>query len=152
MSAAEAAVINESDLKALVERHQICYESYPIWHVPLEGGKVEIGYELDLIGTHDHPQHPPSPGCDECRPVQRALLTIANAILPPNDRASRYTLEPYEVAIHFSPRRKMRKDLLVAIDITHRDRFDRPVDECEMRCLSEMKEKLKQFGARPEHW
>jgi len=144
--------VDDSDLKMLVQRHQICFESCPIWHVPPGGGKVAVGYELDLIGTHDHPQHSPSPGCNECKPVQHALLTIANAILPPNDRASRYALESYEVAIHFSPRRKMRKDIVVVIDITHRDGFDRPVDECEMRCLREMKEKLKALGARAERW
>lgn len=152
MSTAPAAVINESDLKTLVQRHQVCYESYPIWHVPPGGGKVAIGYELDLIGTHDHPQHPASPGCDECKPVRRALLTIANAILPPIDRASQYALAPFDASIHFSPRRKMRKDIVAVIDITHRDQFDRLVDECEMRCLREMKEKLKALGARAERW
>ena len=152
MSAAESMVPDDSDLKFLVQRHKVCFESYPIWHVPLGGGKVAIGYELDLIGTHDHAQHPVTPGCDECKPDQRALLKIANAILPPNDRASRYAVEPYDVALHFSPRRKMRKDLVVAIDVMHREQFDRPVDECEMRCLREMKEKLKELGARPDHW
>ena len=153
MSVAEAIAIDTSDeIKDLVQRHKICFESYPIWHVPLGGGKVAIGYELDLIGTHDHPLHPASPGCDECTPVRRALLAIAAAILPPNDRESRYAIEPFETAIHFSPRRKMRKDVVLVIDIMHRDRFDRPVAECEARCLREMKEKLKQFGARPDHW
>jgi len=50
------------------------------------------------------------------------------------------------------PKAIVRKDIVVAIDIAHRDRFDRPVDECEMRCLREMKEALKQLGARPERW
>lgn len=145
-------VDEDSNTKDLVQRHQVCFESYPIWHVPAGGSAIAIGYELDLIGTHDHPQHPPSPGCDECKLVQRALLAIAKAILPPNDRASHYTIEPYDVALHFSPRRKMRSDVILAIDIMHRDQFDRPADECEMRCLHEMKEKLKELGARSEHW
>lgn len=113
---------------------------------------MAIGYELDLIGTHDHPQHPVTPGCDECTPVWRALLAIATAILPPNDRESRCAIEPFTAAISFSPRRKMRKDVLLTIDIMHRDRFDCPVDECEARCLREMKKKLTELGARPDHW
>ena len=152
MTTVDAAVVDESDLKTLVLRHRVCFESYPIWHVPAGGGMVKIGYELDLIGTHDHPQHPPSPGCDECKPVRRALFTIATAILPPNDRASRYAMEPFETAISFSPRRKMRNDVTLAIDIMHRGQFDLPVDECEMHCLREMKERLKALGARAEHW
>ena len=139
----------DSDLQVLVQRHQVCFESYPIWHVPLGGGKVAIGYELDLIGTHHHPKHPPKPGCDECTPVRQALILIARSILPPDDRPSRYAIEPFDAAIHFSPRRKMREEIVLAIDIIHRDAFDRPIDECETRCLREMKEKLKALGARP---
>lgn len=141
-----------SALKELVTRHQVCFETYPIWHVLPGGGKVQIGFELDLIGTHDHPRKPPSPGCAECHTVYRALITIAQAILPPSDRPSRYAIEPYDVSISFSPRRKMRKDVSLAIDVMHRDRFDCPLDECEVRCLAEMKERLKQIGARCEHW
>lgn len=153
MSAAEALALDAGgEIKELVQRHKVCFESYPIWHVPPAGGKVAIGYELDLIGTHDHPQHPASPGCGECTPVRRALLAIAAAILPPNDRESHYAIEPFTAAISFSPRRKMRKDVTLAIDILHRDRFDLPTDACEMRCLREMKEKLKELGARPDHW
>lgn len=142
----------DTDLQGLVQRHQVCFESYPIWHVPRGGGKVAIGYELDLIGTHDKPEHPPKPGCDECRPVQEALMLIARSILPSDDRASRYAIEPFDTAIHFSPRRKMRKDIVLAIDIVHRGPFDGPIDGCETHCLREMKEKLKALGARAEHW
>ena len=153
MSVTEALATDTSDeIKDLVQRHKVCFESYPIWHVPPGGGKVAIGYELDLIGTHDHPQHPPGPGCSECTPVRRALLAIAAVILPPSDRLSRYAIEPFTTAISFSPRRKMRKDVTLAIDIMHRERFDRPADECEARCLREMKKKLKELGARPDHW
>ncbi len=143
---------HDTELKDLVQRHKVCFESYPIWHVPAAGGRIAIGYELDLIGTHDHPAHPPAAGCIECRPVFQALTTLAHGIMPPNGRASRYAIEPYDVALHFSPRRKMRKDVIVAIDIVHRQQFDRSVDECEIHCLAEMKEKLKALGAKPFQW
>ena len=145
-------VTNDDKLKELVQRHQVCFESYPIWHVPAGGGKIAVGYELDLIGTHDHPAHPAIAGCIECRPVYLALVTLAQAIMPPNGRASRYVIEPYDVALHFSPRRKMRKDVIVAVDIVHRQQFDRSVDECEIGCLHEMQEKLKALGAKPYQW
>lgn len=153
MSLAETlGAIVDHDIQSLVQRHQVCFESYPIWHIPRGGGKVAIGYELDLIGTHHDPEHAPKPGSNECRPVQQALMLIARSILPTDDRPSRYAIEPFDTAIHFSPRRKMRKDIVLAIDIVHRGPFDRPIDECETRCLREMKEKLKALGARPEHW
>lgn len=152
MTVAEVLSTEVFNLKDLVRRHKVCFESYPIWHVPRNGGRIAVGYELDLIGTHDHPQHAPASGCAECSPVYRALLHIAKAILPPNDRASRYAIQPFDVAIHFSPRRKWRRDVVLAIDIMHRDQFDRPIDECETHCLREMTSKLKELGARPGRW
>ncbi|MGZ5433024.1 MAG: hypothetical protein ACXWH7_08860 [Thermoanaerobaculia bacterium] len=153
MSVAEPPAIETSDeIKDLVQRHKVCFESYPIWHVPHGGGKVAIGYELDLIGTHDQPQPPATTGGDEYTPVRRALLAIAAAILPPNDGAGCYAMEPFEAAIHFSPRRKMREDVILVIDIVDRNQFDLPIDASEMRCLREMKEKLKELGARPDQW
>lgn len=79
-------------------------------------------------------------------------MLIAKSILPPDDLPSRYVIEPFDTAIHFSARRKMRKDIVLAIDIVHRGAFDRSIDECETHRLREMKEKLRALGARPEHW
>jgi hypothetical protein len=151
MSGAAVAADDVAVLKQLVVRHKVCWEVVPIWHVPLGGEKVKIGFEVDLFGTHDHPTQP-SPGCEECHTVFSDLRRIANAVMPPSDRASRYVLEPYDVSLHFSPRRKMRKDVVVAIDIVHRDHFDGHVDECETRCLCEIERALRALGACPSIW
>ena len=79
-------------------------------------------------------------------------MLIARSILPSDDRPSQYSIEPFDTAIHFSPRRKMRKDIVLAIDIVRRGAFDGPIDACETRCLREMEEKLTALGARAEHW
>lgn len=148
---AETVVADVGSLKELVERYKVCWESYPIWNVTAEG-KVQTGIELDLFGTHDHPTTLSMPGCDECDTVYRALLTIGQAILPAEDPLSRSVIEPYDVSIDFSPRRHMREDVRLTIDIIHREHFDAPVDESEIRSLSEMKEKLKELGVRADSW
>ena len=139
-------------LRDLVVRHKVCWEVVPIWHIPRPGERVKIGFELDLLGTHDHPVQPPMPGCDECHTVFSDLRRIANAVMPPSDRASRYVIEPYDVSISFSPRRHMRKDVTVAIDIVHRGPFDGDIDECEVRCLHDMESALRALGACPNAW
>jgi len=139
-------------LKQLVGRHKVCWEVVPIWHIPRPGERVKIGFEVDLFGTHDHPKQPPIAGCAECHTVFSDLRRIANAVMPPNDRASRYVIEPYDVSISFSPRRHMRKDVLVAIDVVHRDHFDRDIDECEVRCLREIESALRALGVCPGSW
>jgi hypothetical protein len=36
--------------------------------------------------------------------------------------------------------------------ILHRHGFDEPVDECEERCLKEMRSKLAELGVRAGEW
>ena len=152
MTIAEAPATDTGRIKDLVQRYKVCFESYPVWHVPPGGGKVAIGYELDLIGTPDHVQHPPTPGSEDSTPVLQSLLEIAASILPADDREGCTVIEPVEPAIHFSPRRKMRPDIVLIIEIVHGHPFDLPIDAGETRCLREMKEKLKELGARPDQW
>ena len=105
-----------------------------------------------MLGTHDHPKQPPIAGCNECHIVIDDLRRIATAVMPPSDRASRYVIEPYDVSISFSPRRHMRKDVVVAIDIVHRDHFDRDIDDCEVHCLHDIESALRALGACPGSW
>lgn len=139
-------------LKRLVQHHQICWESYPLTMAVAGGGLRHVGYELELFGTHDHPRGPVTPGCIECHVVHRALLEVARWIIPLDRRPTRHEIEPFEVSLCFSPKRKFRKDVRLTIQLVHRDGFDQPIDECEIRCLKEMKERLKEIGVRPERW
>lgn len=140
------------ELRRLVERHQVCWEPYPIWYAAPDRPKVQIGYEIDLWGTHDHPAHPASAGCEECRPVRVALEWIARWVIPVPHRTTRYDIELYDASIHMSRRRNGRKDVLVAIEVIHREGVDTPVDACQENCLEEIETKLKDLGAAPGEW
>ena len=152
MSSAAVAADDVAVLKQLVVRHKVCWEVVPIWNVPRGGGQVKIGFEVDLFGTHDHPKEPPLPGCEECHTVFSDLRRIASAVLPPSDRPSRYAIGPYEASIALSPHRHMRKDVVLAIEIVHRDRFDRDIDDCETRCLHDIETALRALGACSGVW
>jgi len=82
MSGAVVAADDIAVLKQLVVRHKVCWEVVPIWHVPLGGRKVKIGFEVELFGTHDHPKHSPAPGCEECHTIFSDVRRIATAVLP----------------------------------------------------------------------
>lgn len=69
-------------------------------------------------------QQPPCTGWRVCQPVPRSV----------------------------TPRRHRRKDVVVAIEIVHRDRFDRDTDEREVRCLHDMESALRDLGACPRSW
>jgi hypothetical protein len=142
------------ELKDLVRKHQVCWMVWPENLVldAAKAKKVQIGFALDLLGTHDHPSHNPFPGCDECLKVWRDLKHIARWILPKEIRPSLYEIGPFRPAISYSPQRDRREDVTLTIKILHREGFDAPVDPCETRCLHEMQKKLVLLGARETRW
>lgn len=141
----------EAELIAgLVKRFRVCWEVWPE-EIIVNHEKRQIGFSLELYGTHEpHVEHP-TPGCPDCFPVFTALQTIAEYILPKEERPSIYRIEIYDGAIHYTPKRRNRPEVELPIKILHRSGFELPVDQCEVRCLTEMKQRLSELGA-PQGW
>jgi len=134
-------------LKELVRQHKVCWEVWPVYHIDRKGEKVQIGFELELAGTHHEPKEPPKPGCAECVTVYNDLRRIGQWIIPKEDHLSRYEIGIFDSSIHYAAKRKFRKEVALTIKILHKDKFHDPTDECEVRCLNEMEQKLKALGA-----
>jgi hypothetical protein len=149
---AKAADKAPPELTEAVRRHQVCWEESPLFHYTLDGEKMTIGFDLGLYGTHDHPQHPLFPGCEECSAVHRALEEIAQWIIPKKETESQYEIEVDFPALVFSRLRENRPEVKLTIKIMHRSGFDRPVDACEIACIQEMEAKLEKIGAKRGKW
>ena len=141
-----------SKIRELIRLHKICWEIWPEYHVDRDGKKVQIGFELDLIGTHYHPEHTPEPGCAECVKVYDDLKRVAQWIIPEEKRDCPYQIEGFDSSIHYASQRKNRKDIALTIKILHGEAFDRPMDASQIECLNEMKEKVKEVGAHEGYW
>ena len=140
-----------SALMDLVRRYQVCWDVWP--ESLIVGGKQQqVGFELELSGTHDSGTGTVSPGCPACRNIYHALLAIANCILPKEQRRSRCEVGPYEQALRYSAARGNRPDVTLSVKILHRTGFDQPVDQHELLCLEEMAQRLKQLGACERQW
>jgi hypothetical protein len=139
-------------IRELVRRHKVCWEVQPEYHIDREGKKIQIGFELQLTGTHHEPKEPPSPGCPECVKVYSDLLQIAESILPKADRKSRYEISVFDSSIRYSSRRKFRGEMSLSIRILHKGKFDDSTDDCQVECLEEMEGKLKELGAQKGEW
>ena len=140
-------------LKEISRRHQVCYEVAPDWSIT-QGRKVQIGFELDLCGisSNDKCLHP-VPGCPHCYRAYDEIREIAESILPRDERPSRYDIQGFDRSLHMAPSsRRRRMEVLVRIVIMHRRDFNRPVDDCESRCLKEMRANLAQLGIHENHW
>jgi hypothetical protein len=138
-------------LRELVERFQICFEVLADNYF-VDKELRQIGFRLELTGTHEQEIELPIPGCEHCRKVWRALNAVADWIIPREERDSDYDIIPYDQSIHYDRARKFRPDVSLRIWIRHRSGFDRPVDACEVRCLNEMTQRLKELGVRKGKW
>ena len=140
-----------SRLKGLVERFRICWEALPD-HYYVKKVRRQIGFTLELTGTHESGVDHPQPGCPHCQHVWRALQEIANWILPKEIRDSDYEVSVFDQTIQYTRVRKFRPDVSLRIWIRHRCGFDREVDACEVRCLNEMTQRLVEIGAHKAQW
>ncbi len=152
MSATQTSPREDGDveLRALVHRHRIIWESRPELAV-VKGALAPIGFVVTLTAVHDHPAHPPSPGCPECTPVRAALERIAHAVLPRGEHASQYEVHVAN-ALESDPSHGRRTEISATITILHRGIIDQPPDDCERECLSELRARLKALGAQEGHW
>jgi hypothetical protein len=132
-------------LKSLVRRFSVCWDTWPeetyVQHV-----KRQIGFGIELAGTHEAGVEHPTPGCLHCQRVYTALKQIAEWILPREIRDSHYDLSDFDQSIGYLPAHGNRPDVTLTIRIQHRERFKEPVDACEKRCLQEMEQRLMELG------
>lgn len=136
--------IEESCLKDIVRRHRIVYEVWPELSY-MTGHQVQVGFELELYGVHEHPEGA-VPGCPECQRTFRDLRRLAGAIMPAEGRPTDYKLQPFDRSFHLSPERKFANEVRLTMRIQHRHDYQDPVDDCERRCLAEMRDRLERLG------
>lgn len=134
-------------VKALVQKHHVYWEVQPEQIPVVEDRPLTVGFNLMLYGTHAPEEHP-VPGCEKCQAVYKDLRIIARWILPKEHRATRYEIEIFDSALRYLPKQGNKPVVMLAIKILHRSEYAKPVDACEVQCLTEMKAKLSELGAR----
>lgn len=141
-----------SYLKNLVGKHRVCWEVWPLFYLDDTGNKVQIGFDLEIFGTHSGEQQTIEPGSHESAEVLQDLKKVAESVIPQEQQYCRSEIHVFDNLMQFSPLRKFRDDFTVGIKITHRSGYDRPVDACEIECLKTIQENLDKLGAQKGHW
>ena len=109
---------------------------------------ARVGYRLRLIGSPVGDHRPILPGCPVCQDTFRALIRIANGVLPHDERATRYELDPFDAAWHTSAARPRGVELSLVL-IGRRD-STAPDSTCQLACLTDIETGLEQLGVRRE--
>jgi hypothetical protein len=143
--------VTQELLHELVRRHRVCYEVRPEW-ASGSGAKTQTGYRLELCGVNEHGEaegdEHPTPGCPRCRRTYDDLRKIAEWVMPKEEgRASRYEVEAFDRSWHVAPtQRRSRNEIVLTVKVLHRRGVNEPADECELRCLKEMRGGLAVLG------
>jgi hypothetical protein len=139
------------ELQDLVRKYRVCYEVWPEY-LMVDGQKTHVGFELELCGACEQGHGHFSPVCESCQRTFEDLRQLASRIVPDGEGAVRCEIQPYDRAIHETPKRQFRPEVILTLKILHQCGFDQPVDRCEELCLKEMRKELADLGVPEGSW
>lgn len=140
----ENEALRRARLRALAAQHGVVFESRRT-QVPCSDGLRVIGYDVYLVGRHATP--PLSPGCTRCQLIWVDLGVLAHAALPRPGWRTRFSIRPFDHALHFATGDSAAEVELV-IEVRHRTEYAAALDDCEDECLSHLVANLRALGIR----
>jgi hypothetical protein len=137
-----------SALRDAVRHFEVCWDVFPELstanHV-----RTQIGFTVELYGTNHLRGVVPTAGCKHCIPVLRALLAIADFVVPDAWRQALSAVRAHS-SIEYAKERGERPDIVVAI--TMLPPGEGPADDRNTQCLAAVKARLQQLGASERSW
>lgn len=136
-------------LRELVRKYSVCYEVYPEYAF-INDVKVPTGFDVELHGIREQDAMRLTPGDKSSHMAFSDVREIAQFVVPTTLDASDYTISPFDCALHESPRRNFRPEVICALGITHQHG---PAGKaaCDEACLANIETKLKSLGASRAH-
>ena len=133
-------------LAEFIRRHRVHYEVVPDV-VAEPDARTTVGFVIRLFAIHDKGARA-LPGCVKCVDLLDGLRCLAQSLLPPEERSTLTTIEPFDPILYDSKEVPGADEVALALRLSHRDHYEQPVDACEERCLKEMRHRLKALGVR----
>ena len=141
--------LTPQQLRGLVERHAVTFETGP-WQTLAPGGGsvVRGGWTLDLWGQRsakDATLETP----EATHHVHDVLQTIANDVLPRDVPGLVFAVEPYHGELSMDPRRGFAEEVRLSVVIRHdtENRVSRYAEK-ETSWLDEITDRLSALGVR----
>lgn len=141
---AETTETELRELRGLVERHRVCWESYPEFS-RIDQERRQTGILVELYGTHDQPSVLPTAGCKHCIPVLQALLSIAEFAV--NGAEALASVRAHS-GIEYATERGGRPDIVVTLTFSGAPSASHRIDTA----VAEVRTRLSQLGASARSW
>lgn len=124
---------------------------WKIWpeYVVLGSERRQVGFEVELIGSHSSDPNHIDPACTICHRVQHVLLLIAAAAVEDGHEAQdsvRHEITHDPQSVVCSPGWGNRACVTVSIHILHKRGFDQLVSQAETDFLEGIRTHLLELG------
>jgi len=142
----------EAELREMIARRKICYDSEPFYAPDKKGAMTQIGYRLTLYGTLSGTGEV-TPDSEEYLDVERDLKRLADILSTtcgPTHMCGSVTADP--ATLSYSQERKMRPDVTVHIPIFDQENFGCPVDDRISAVMHEAIRLLESAGVQKTKW
>jgi hypothetical protein len=141
------AVETVENLTELVTQYNIFCKVWPE-SVVADGAIRQVGFELELFGSHSAAADHLDPSCATCEQVRAALLAVARSFVPSSVKSVRYEIDTHSGSIICVPALRNCAFVTLSIRILHARGFDQPIDDFEITCLKQIKVRLAGLGIR----
>jgi hypothetical protein len=138
--------VQRSDLAEFVRQHHVHYDVMPEAVVEAQG-RTTVGFEVRLFATIEKGTRA-LPVTDACRELVGGLRTVAEAVRPGDDEETVVEIERFDPVLYDSRSVPGTDEVAVAVRVSHRNGYARPVDASEERCLKELRRRLRELGIR----
>jgi hypothetical protein len=132
-------------LMELVEHFSVCWETLPEV-IDVKNEKRQVGFAVQLFGTHEPKVAHPKERCSHCQNVFAALHVIADWVLAREHSARMSEAEVHSPCGIYSPSRPIRSGVTFGIRVVSRRAFDKVSDDSVTQWLEESEERLKALG------
>ena len=132
-------------IREIVHRFSVFYEVYPESTVLHDHTIRQVGFCVDLCGRPPRGKNV-SPGCARNKEIYGGLSQIASWVIPEKDFECCYELDGFDASLQCDEGAQDCGSVQLEIHILHQHGFDRPLDECELRALREVEDRLENLG------
>lgn len=132
-------------LTEIVEHFQITWGVTPL-HESAAGESVEVGFVLDLHGTHEPAANHRERTCQHCANLMLALRIIGDWLFPPQGKCSSCEVQAYNNFIRGDQQGQPEACSTRAIRLVSHLGARCPLGACHAWCMTKMTERLNAIG------
>ncbi len=123
-----STVATESKFNGLLSNYDVFWHLWPQRAV-IDREVRQVGFELELMGSHSLDPSHLDPGCPQCRRVRSVLLAVAeylaDQLLPNLLESVTYDIDPHSTCVVCPAGLANRPCVIVSVVVTHTQAFAR---------------------------